>query len=212
RSRSSTLCSLTETDTTEEHAAPSQNVKEKQPPQNASQSLRATYITHGFYALRNYLQGTFCVRKLPYMETPRHNFFPKDISKERLCRQHCAMDEKDSLFIRKKSVDTLAETWMLKPTVPGCSSGLEYLAQLDQLFVKQKKDLIEGGIIIIFNYTSSNNIEVNPRNFSVGVVNVIALDQPRMQTPIIVGLLRFYRRSQKVFFHLVGLLIKSLSV
>ncbi|KAG5450094.1 Phospholipid scramblase 2 [Clonorchis sinensis] len=100
RSRSSTLCSLTETDTTEEHAAPSQNVKEKQPPQNASQSLRATYITPGFYALRNYLQ----------------------------------------------------ETWMLKPTVPGCSSGLEYLAQLDQLFVKQKKDLIE----VLRNIESTN--------------------------------------------------------
>ncbi|KER33264.1 hypothetical protein T265_12631, partial [Opisthorchis viverrini] len=71
---------------------------EKQPSQNECQSLRATYTTPGFYALRNYLQ----------------------------------------------------ETWMLKPTVPGCPSGLEYLAQIDQLFVKQKKDLIEKFICSIY--------------------------------------------------------------
>ena len=35
--------------------------------------------------------------------------------------------------------------WMARPQmIPGCPPGLEYLAQIDQLLVKQQVELLEG--------------------------------------------------------------------
>ena len=37
------------------------------------------------------------------------------------------------------------QQWMAKPQgIPGCPPGLEYLAQVDQLLVKQQVELLEG--------------------------------------------------------------------
>ena len=33
---------------------------------------------------------------------------------------------------------------MPAPSIPGCPPGLEYLAQIDQILVKQQKELLEG--------------------------------------------------------------------
>ncbi|PAA91272.1 hypothetical protein BOX15_Mlig009235g1 [Macrostomum lignano] len=52
------------------------------------------------------------------------------------------------------------QPWMQRPTVPNCPSGLEYLTQLDQLLIKQKKEFFEmmSGFEMQNKYVVQNSV------------------------------------------------------
>ena len=57
------------------------------------------------------------------------------------------------------------QQWMAKPqSIPGCPPGLEYLAQVDQLLVKQQVELLEGKLDCSIYYPCPRVIRISKKS------------------------------------------------